>query len=547
MSQPASTHNAFSRALAALTSWLSCGTTSDTTHTAPQPLLQLPRDLHGLVWASLDDCSAIQCLTSCRRLHSLYHLYSVKAVLTEDQLISLACLSPIHSPSSLNHTCSILLNDSCCTRYQLPLHKPRPRVRRLRALRDVRLLPLLSHLTQLDFEQSTKAVVPLATLPTSLTSLSLPTHFNQPLALGHLAALVSLSLGYHWNDELQPGTLPPSLTCLTLSAQYNHPLVPDALPSSLLRLDVGMRYSHPLNGGVLPASLTWLRLGAHYNHPLPAGVLPPSLTALVFGWSSCFNQPLLLGSLPHSLTELRFGVWYSQSLAGVLPASLTTLVLGRNYDLSLHSVLARDTPQLTTLRFDDESKFNQPLTAGDLPPHLHTLNFGRRGCFNHALPVGLLPASLVSLRLPDDFDRPCTTDTFAACCRLRRLTFGLLFSHRLTDGVLPASLRYLTLGRGYRHRFTEGELPAGLRELSLWYQTKLASILPPSAIAAALNESEWRPAAFVGEHSSETAQQLCGASPNATDSDVRERWCAADEERWALLPATKVLVSWRES
>ncbi|GAM26455.1 hypothetical protein SAMD00019534_096300 [Acytostelium subglobosum LB1] len=92
-------------------------------------------------------------------------------------------------------------------------------------------------------------------------------------------------------------------------------------------------FNQVLDIGILPDTLTKLSVGPHFNHPIAPGVLPSSLTTLLLGY--CFNQPLGKDVLPPGLQELSFGDNFKMGgQVELLPRSLRRLSL-RN----LHTIL----------------------------------------------------------------------------------------------------------------------------------------------------------------------------------------------------------------
>ena len=80
-------------------------------------------------------------------------------------------------------------------------------------------------------------------------------------------------------------------------SQHLYNVVISLHPSSTLRIS---RYNNILQVGVLPPTLTDLNLSS-FNQPLQVGVLPASLTTLTM---NNFDQPFQIGVLPNSLTTL---------------------------------------------------------------------------------------------------------------------------------------------------------------------------------------------------------------------------------------------------
>ena len=224
-------------------------------------------------------------------------------------------------------------------------------------------------------------------LPASLTALALTPTFDDPIDLGVLTTGRLASLTFHngyFDQTIDPGVLPASLTSLDLGWAFNQRLDPGVLPACLTSLTLGAQFDRPLAPGALPARLTSLVFGFHFDQPLDPGVLPASLTLLTL--SGRFDRPFVTGGLPHGLQTLRVGGHFDQPLEpGTLSASLVSLELTGSFNRRLvPGVLPAD---LKSLRLP--TGFDRPIEAGVLPASLTSLRLGRSYHRPIALPVGV--------------------------------------------------------------------------------------------------------------------------------------------------------------
>ena len=68
-------------------------------------------------------------------------------------------------------------------------------------------------------------------------------------------------------------------------------------------LTFGCNFNQPINEGMLPNSLTHLTFGWDFNQSINKGMLPNSLTHLTFGYN--FNQPIKKDVLPSYLIKFK--------------------------------------------------------------------------------------------------------------------------------------------------------------------------------------------------------------------------------------------------
>ena len=369
----------------------------------PCCLLDTPPPVRSLVLDYMDDHTAIRYLSTSQMLHAGYHEYPVKqamSVATFEALPQLnvhkryvrhvflfqalyVCLLVVIFPvvwhlSSL-HLARVIIGFVSALAFIMPCLFVRayvarraeccgkavrlrnwrgwrmmPRVTRLQEeLCDLRLLPYLQHLTELDVRSYEHiAICKRPPLPRTLHTLRLydsPFLTLEPDTLP--PRLTSLSLGYIRNQTLPAGVLPQSLTFLHLTSGFDSgsAIGVGVLPVSLQQLWL-YEWTQPLSHIALPASLTELDILNLADYPLPA--LPPQLEVLAIGGS--FNQPL----------------------KHVVPSTLRVLSLQGEWDQPLANVLAR-TPQLEELHLSDEVPFHE-LAASVLPHKLRVLRLGKR-------------------------------------------------------------------------------------------------------------------------------------------------------------------------
>ena len=184
-----------------------------------------------------------------------------------------------------------------------------------------------------------------------------------------------LQLSDAYNQPLQAGSLPPTLTFLHLGAEFDQPLAPGVLPESL-RCLVGrgpLGERHLLAQRLLPASLQRLSLD-HWPHALEVGALPQQLKALHMAVcprphialqpQSC-PPPCCTSPSPASLDAFC-------PTSSPPPSSSCTCASGYDYPL-LPGVLPPSLRRLVLSR-----TFSQPLQLGSLPEGLLFLCFHSR-------------------------------------------------------------------------------------------------------------------------------------------------------------------------
>jgi hypothetical protein len=131
-------------------------------------------------------------------------------------------------------------------------------------------------------------------------------------------------------------SIPKHTKLLCLPTKFNQPLEKGDIPNSVTTLKFGNHFDQPLKKGDIPNSVTTLNFWGYFNQPLKKGDIPDSITTLKFGWN--FNQPLKKGDIPNSVTTLVFGFRFNQTLKpGDIPNSVTTLTFGNHFKQPLSS------------------------------------------------------------------------------------------------------------------------------------------------------------------------------------------------------------------
>ncbi|EGC33860.1 hypothetical protein DICPUDRAFT_80380 [Dictyostelium purpureum] len=107
---------------------------------------------------------------------------------------------------------------------------------------------------------------------------------------------------------------------------------------------------------------------------------------------------------------------YNNILEIKIPQSVKELIY------NLDSCIKISSSSVETLIFG--FKFNQPLSAGVIPPSVETLIFGED--FNQPLSAGVIPSSV------------------------KKIIFGEYFNQIITKDVLPCSIKYLVFGNKFK-------------------------------------------------------------------------------------------------
>lgn len=233
-----------------------------------------------------------------------------------------------------------------------------------------------------------------------------------------------------FQEQLNPGELPPSLQRLTFGDKYEMPLAKGVLPRGLTHLIFGLHYNQPIDG-VLCEGLTHLIFGNRFNQNINMSMLPASLKHLEFGRS--FNCELNIALAPPLLTHLLFGNDFRQVIdLGLLPRTL--------HYLKVTNITGQFHPRLELRGLTFGKDFNYALPA--LPTSLQTLTFGAK--FNRPIAKHVLPEGLMHLVFGAQYNQPISTEVLPST--LMSITLGPRFNHSLEKGVLPRSLTHITFG-----------------------------------------------------------------------------------------------------
>ena len=414
----------------------------------PPLLLDVANDARSLIWQYMDNRSAVQYLSTCKQLHALYHSFPLVERVSLTQLRSiprvatflnttkssktlgcprwlwagcwlqwlcLACCVSIglviaaaatRSAFLLVYLClsvgiTVLVKllwscfpqrTRCCdegrrlTRYCKP--RPMPRIVRLAAWSEARLVAYLQHVVQASVADSSDSLHRWR-LPSSLRRLMLSVHVHGELQAGILPSRLSLLqlINVRSTVTLEAGLCPDALRTLVLLYErvlhlpngppavspFVQPVAAGVLPSQLQRLVI--EWPRSLADLALPASLKWLDISDLPNLPIPPGCLPAGLLRLWLRSSCSFDPSNLRGALPSSLQLLQLDCSLSQPLAAELLSEvpqLETLDLGSSYSYRLHAGTLAPLTQLRVLRVGVRAG-RQPFAPNELPPSLERL------------------------------------------------------------------------------------------------------------------------------------------------------------------------------
>ncbi|EFA84981.1 hypothetical protein PPL_01975 [Heterostelium album PN500] len=118
--------------------------------------------------------------------------------------------------------------------------------------------------------------------------------------------------------------LPMNITSLSFLL-FQEDLEPGCLPPNLKTLKFDRNFDRPIKAGVLPNTLVKLNFNESFNQLLEPGVLPSSLKILKFK-DSAFKQDIKVGTFTDHLEELEFSGYFSSSIEdGALPQTLRIL------------------------------------------------------------------------------------------------------------------------------------------------------------------------------------------------------------------------------
>ncbi|GAM22417.1 hypothetical protein SAMD00019534_055920, partial [Acytostelium subglobosum LB1] len=278
--------------------------------------------------------------------------------------------------------------------------------------------------------------------------------------LAKVPSLKRLGIYRYFNQQIEPGTLPSSITRLYLGISFNQPITPNSLPQSLTKLEFGWSYDQEFKVGSLPSSLKKLLMDVKYNQTFGVGVLPAKLKVLKLGLY--YNRPFIPGALPTSLQQLTLlGTNYTHDLVGegILPSSLLHL----RVCTSFKQIAQLKSMALISLHWSgsdwDTSSQTLPMTMASSLRSL-SLNFG----FNQVID-NFLPAGITKLELGQDYSKPITPGSLPPT--LTNLIFGSGFNHPIEPKTLPNSITDLKFGCYFNQPLTEDNLPTGLISLRL--------------------------------------------------------------------------------
>ena len=297
----------------------------------------------------------------------------------------------------------------------------------------------LTRLSTLSFSPYTVFNGEISYLPDTLTSLTMPAHYNGTLFLPFNLKMLDFPKNAQFSRYL---VIPKSIEAIQLPDGFDCPL--DLSGCSLLQsFDVPPFIGVPL---LLPLTLRVLRFHKNYNQRLP-NQWPSSLHELRFD-SSTGHFNLEMNKLPKSLKIVSL----SSAMAKVPnflfddASNLEQLFLGTAFS-SAFFTKPLQLQRLTELRFGD--MFNHPIINSQkgslLPANLKKLSFGRH--FNQSLPDGALPSRLQEIELGGDF-----TQAFSACkfpSTLTRLRFGEHFDMDISASDFPSHLKEIELHQNF--------------------------------------------------------------------------------------------------
>jgi len=177
-------------------------------------------------------------------------------------------------------------------------------------------------------------------LPTTVTHLELPVHYNQPTRIH--TGMKYIIFGSDFNTPLKPKTFPNTITYIKFGANFNRPIDPGILPESLTHIIFGDKFDKEITAFStlpnlvhvefgcmfdksirdLPSSVRYLKLGDGFTKALQ---LPPDLTTLILG--KCFKKDIR--NLPQKLQYIQLPEDYPRKIRGYIPRSVTRLYVGK--------------------------------------------------------------------------------------------------------------------------------------------------------------------------------------------------------------------------
>ncbi|KAM9959612.1 hypothetical protein ACTFIR_000695 [Dictyostelium discoideum] len=319
-------------------------------------------------------------------------------------------------------------------------------------------------------------------LPKSITKLSLP-NFKRYLREGYFESesITELNLlGY--NEQLSYGSIPNSVKTIRFSI-FNQTIEQDCLPEQLETLEFGLLFNQPIVEYSIPQSLTLLKFGHSFNQSLEnANLSATCITTLIFG--NNFNQQIQIGQLPSQLKTLYFGNSWSQPIIagsfgqsitdltfskfnhpispGDLPCSLLKLTFKSNFNQNL---LPNSIPNSVVDLFLGAS-FDKPLIEGSIPNSCTSLSI--TGIFNQMLQSDSIPKSITSLELGYCFDQSLENANLSSTS-ITSLILGDRYNQSINKGYLPNNLKYLKLGAEFNKPLIVGSMDS-IKKLRLGYK-----------------------------------------------------------------------------
>ena len=205
-------------------------------------------------------------------------------------------------------------------------------------------------ITHLEFRESFNRILKPGDIPNSVTYLAFGSDFDRHLKPGDIPDSVTHLVYYprpeiwsvfipktvkyinyrarHNQPLILPIPIPNFITRLSLTG-FNQPLNRGDIPDSVTHLELGHRFNQPLKIGAIPKSVTHLDLGTSFNQPLEPGIIPSSITHLIFGWN--FLERIRFGDIPNSVTHLEIFTMFEPLVEkGVIPNSVTHLYFYNN-------------------------------------------------------------------------------------------------------------------------------------------------------------------------------------------------------------------------
>eukprot|EP01132_Coremiostelium_polycephalum_P005168 gene5168-6433_t len=306
---------------------------------------------------------------------------------------------------------------------------------------------------------------------------------GSPIGMGSLpSTLLDLDLGmyfYQFPLPIQPGVLPSSLKTLHIGQHFNQPLEYGVIPEDVENLDLGFfnrpilpiedHYNDETNSAVypIPSTLKSLKIGRLFSHQLSFLQSLTCLTTLTLG-VRCI-PPIII---PTTVTKLD---WHPPDLdLLVIPPSIRHLkihnsvinVLEDNNNNSVGTKI--HFPELISLellvnyrRVDEIQLLKKIISISSTTTITHlTIN-----AYNQ-IPIGLIPNTVKYLNLGQDYNHPIPKGVLP-----RSSLETLIISDILKQSVvvIPKSVIYLNIipqGRGV-NRLTKSPLSSTLLDLLL--------------------------------------------------------------------------------